>query len=68
MKIFSFYNKKQKQTSFSFLHFPLPFISAQIIEIIAVEGKSVSLQCPILGSDVAMVLWFKSTNGIPLYR
>lgn len=43
-------------------------ISAQTIDVIAVEGKSISLQCPIHGSDVAMVLWFKNGGGIPLYR
>lgn len=43
-------------------------ITAQIVDVVAVEGKSVSLQCPIVGSDVAMVLWFKNGGGIPLYR
>lgn len=73
-EIFSFDKLQLKSSSVNsnkILMNPLLFnflITAQIIEIIAVEGKSVSLQCPILGSDVAMVLWFKSTGGIPLYR
>lgn len=50
-----------------FIYFPF-FVTAQTIDVIAVEGKSISLQCPIHGSDVAMVLWFKNGGGIPLYR
>lgn len=42
--------------------------TAQTVDVIAVEGKSISLQCPIAGTDVAMVLWFKNGGGIPLYR
>ncbi|CRL00448.1 CLUMA_CG013711, isoform A [Clunio marinus] len=41
--------------------------SAQAVDVVAVEGKSITLQCPITGSDVAMVLWFKNGGGIPLY-
>lgn len=47
--------------------FFIPF-AAQTIDVIAVEGKSISLQCPVSGSDVAMLLWFKNGGGIPLYR
>ncbi|XP_067625215.1 uncharacterized protein side-II [Eurosta solidaginis] len=38
-------------------------------DIDAVEGKSVSLPCPISAplSDVYMVLWFRDNAGIPLY-
>lgn len=54
-------------TSISFFS---AFFSAQVVDVVAVEGKSISLQCPISddGSDVAMVLWFKNGGGIPLYR
>uniref|UniRef100_A0A1A9UXK5 Ig-like domain-containing protein n=1 Tax=Glossina austeni TaxID=7395 RepID=A0A1A9UXK5_GLOAU len=39
-------------------------------DIDAVEGKSVSLPCPISAplDDVYMVLWFRDNAGIPLYR
>lgn len=47
---------------------PFSLIAAQMIDVIAVEGKSISLQCPVSGSDVAMLLWFKNGGGIPLYR
>uniref|UniRef100_A0A1B0G2L9 Ig-like domain-containing protein n=1 Tax=Glossina morsitans morsitans TaxID=37546 RepID=A0A1B0G2L9_GLOMM len=38
-------------------------------DIDAVEGKSVSLPCPISAplDDVYMVLWFRDNAGIPLY-
>ncbi|XP_030377819.1 uncharacterized protein LOC115626578 [Scaptodrosophila lebanonensis] len=38
-------------------------------DIDAVEGKSVSLPCPIAAplDDVVMVLWFRDNAGIPLY-
>jgi hypothetical protein len=40
-----------------------------MVDVLAVEGKNVSLHCGALsGSDVAMVLWFKNGGGIPLYR
>lgn len=39
-----------------------------MVDITAVEGKSISMQCPITGTDVAMVLWFRNAGGIPLYR
>ncbi|XP_070500607.1 synaptogenesis protein syg-1-like isoform X1 [Chironomus tepperi] len=44
--------------------------NAQIVDVIAVEGKSALLQCPISSplSDVSMVFFFKSAHGgIPLY-
>lgn len=39
-------------------------------DIDAVEGKSVSLPCPITEplDNVYMVLWFRDNAGIPLYR
>lgn len=39
-------------------------------DIEAVEGKSVSLPCPLSAplDDVYMVLWFRDNAGIPLYR
>ncbi|CAO1351340.1 unnamed protein product [Diamesa hyperborea] len=44
-------------------------LQIQIVDIFAVEGRSVSLPCPISTplSDVSMVLWFRSAGGIPLY-
>jgi hypothetical protein len=41
------------------------------MDVIAVEGKSASFDCPISApiSEVSMVLFFKSAKGgIPFYR
>lgn len=45
-------------------------ISVNSADIQAVEGKRVSLECPLLPPDqdvVLMVLWFRDDSGIPLY-
>lgn len=54
----------------SVLLFPAHARPVQTTDVIAVEGRRISLQCPISTPlrDVYMVLWFRDTAGIPLYR
>lgn len=47
------------------------FLPVRSVDIAAVEGKRVSLACPLSPPDsdkVYMVLWFRDDAGIPLYR
>lgn len=56
-----------------FIEFDLHLMHKYLVktkDMDAVEGKSVSLPCPISAplDDVYMVLWFRDNAGIPLYR
>lgn len=49
---------------------PIP-ITVRAVDVQAVEGKGVSLPCPLKPPEsdkVYMVLWFRDDAGIPLYR